>query len=117
MKYLFFASLVFLAGCSTKDIEPEVDPLVITVNTETTNTIPILPDIEGVNATDVEWQVLTYDILMEMFNDPDFNKDAFVVIALSVDDYEEISITFAEILRWMEQTNAKILFYEQAIGG
>lgn len=116
MKYLLLSALLFLTACIGNP-EPIVAPVEVLVNTQTVNLIPIQPKVDGINTTNIEWQILTYDILLDMFEEPDFNKKSFVVFALSVDDYEELSLTLVEVLRYIEQTNETILFYEISIGG
>lgn len=112
MRVLALIALLFLASCAGKDKPIETT---VTVNDlgETVIIIPVRP--ESVNTLPVEWKVLTNTILLDLVNSPSFTQDGIVFYALTVQDYENLSLTIAELLRYIEQQNEIIVYYETVV--
>lgn len=105
---LLLSSALVLQGCASAPKERIVTQIQ-TVERE----IPIQPRPKKLNLYDVEWYVVTpenYEDFRERFVKE--NGD-FVFFAVSVPDYENMSLNLADIKRYLEQQKAVIIYYEQ----
>lgn len=113
MKYLLLIPLLFLISCA----KPALAPVEVVINDlqQQVIIIPVRPD--SVNALPVEWKVLTNTILLDMVNADSFAEEGIVFYALTVEDYENLALTLAELLRYIEQQNEIIVYYENTVNG
>ena len=110
MRYFAIVLLLALAAC----VKPPPET-VITINDLNQNIIIIPVRPESVNALPVEWKVLTNTILLDMVNADAFHEEGIVFYALTVKDYENLSLTIAELLRYIEQQNEIIVYFENTV--
>lgn len=103
--------VALLSGCSTFRPEPEV----VTVTEIVERNIPTVPHPKSVRLNDIKIYVVNkdnYDEFVEEYAKKNGN-DAY--IAISIKDYENLSLNFAELRRYIEQQKQIILYYEDAV--
>jgi hypothetical protein len=97
-------------GCS---LMPE--PKVITVTNTVKTVVPIAAHPKKVQLNDVRIYVVSkinYDTFVKEFETKN-GADSYV--ALSIKDYENLSLNFAEIKRYILQQKQIIVYYEKAV--
>jgi len=104
--------LLTLTGCSSLwKPEPEIQVVTKTVKT----TVPIVAQPKAVQLNDVKIYVVSksnYDEFVAEFEKKN-GSDAY--IAISIKDYENLSLNFAELRRYIEQQKQIIIYYENAV--
>jgi hypothetical protein len=77
--------------------------------------VPIVPHPKGVNLNRVKIYVVNEDNFEE-FKEEFYAKNGETAwIAISVKDYENLSLNFAELRRYIEQQKEIIVYYEEAV--
>jgi len=114
--FLTLSALLILTACGSifKDNEPIVETVVQTVTV--TPDIPIQSRPDPVNIRDVEFYVVTEDNFEEFKSRFLANGNQFVFIAISIDDYEDLSLNIADLQRYIEQQGSLIVYYETSVG-
>lgn len=107
---LLLATLL-LSGCSTFMPEPKV----VTVTKVVERNIPTVPHPKQVQLNDVKIYVVSKENYDEFVADFEAKNGADAYIAISVKDYENLSLNFAELRRYIEQQKQIILYYEEAV--
>jgi len=107
---LLLATLL-ISGCSTFLPEPKV----VTVTKVTERSIPTVPHPKGVQLNDVKIYVVSKENYDEFVTEFEKKNGADAYIAISVKDYENLSLNFAELRRYIEQQKQIILYYEEAV--
>lgn len=112
-KPILVSSLVLLtalsSGCAT--IEPEV-----VVKTDyVVKDIPIQPQPKPLNLHRVKFYAVTPENLEEFLQTFEEESGVTVFFAISVPDYENMSLNVAELRRYINQQKAVILYYEDSI--
>ena len=105
------AALLTLMGCSAMRPEPQI----VTVTNTVKTTVPIVARPKGAQLNDVKIYVVTaenYDEFVEKFT---AKNGELAYIAISVKDYENLSLNFAELKRYIEQQKQIIVYYEEAV--
>ena len=105
------AALLTLMGCSAMRPEPQIQIVTNTVKT----TVPIVARPKAAQINDIKIYVVTeenYDEFVEKFSAKNGN---IAYIAISVKDYENLSLNFAELRRYIEQQQQIIVYYEEAV--
>ena len=105
------AALLTLMGCSSLRPEPQI----VTVTNTVKTTVPIVARPKGAQINDVKIYVVTaenYDEFVEKFT---AKNGELAYIAISVKDYENLSLNFAELRRYIEQQKQIIVYYEKAV--
>jgi len=98
-------------SCSLAKPEPEI----VTVTKTEQIVVPLVGKPKPVQMNDVKIYVVTeenYEEFLEEFNSKN-GKTAW--IAISVKDYENLSLNFAELRRYIEQQKEIIVYYEDAV--
>ena len=67
------------------------------------------------NLNDVKIYVVTRDNYEEFLADFEAKNGQTAYIAISVKDYENLSLNFAELRRYIEQQKEIIVYYEEAV--
>lgn len=99
-------------GCSTLlNREPEI----ITVTNTVKTTVPIVARPKAVQLNDIKIYVVSKENYDEFVSDYEAKNGGDAYIALSVKDYENLSLNFAELRRYIEQQKEIILYYEDAV--
>lgn len=107
---LLLATLL-LSGCSTFMPEPKV----VTVTKVVERNIPTVPHPKQVQLNDVKIYVVSKENYDEFVADFEAKNGADAYIAISVKDYENLALNFAELRRYIEQQKQIILYYEEAV--
>jgi len=102
------SSVLLLSNCTKP--EPEVITQTEIVKLE----IPIQPRPREVDLADPNWRVINHENVDEFLNEVKV-ADQFVFIAISVRDYEKLSLNVSELKRYIEQQRELILYYEKSI--
>ena len=111
--FLTSLSLLLLSSCARAPEEK-----IVTVETLIEKDIPIQVRPKGLTLSAPYFHVVTSDNI-DAFVD-EFKKQngsELVFYALSVRDYEKMSLNLADLRRYIEQQNAIIVYYETAIEG
>ena len=98
-------------GCSSLRQEPQI----LTVTNTVKTTVPIVARPKGAQINDIKIYVVTaenYDEFVEKFT---AKNGELAYIAISVKDYENLSLNFAELKRFIEQQKQIIVYYEEAV--
>lgn len=108
---LFLTLSVLLAACATK--EPKVRTVTQTRVVKPQVNQPARP--RPVTMRDVEFYVVTEENFEEFKERFTRENSEFVFVAISVDDYEDLSLNLADIRRYIAQQKEIIVFYERAV--
>ena len=104
-------SVLFLAGCSRFQPEPEIKVVTKLEKVQ----IPTVAQPKPLQLNDTRVFVVTkdnYDQFVEEFTET-YGDLAFV--ALSMKDYQNLALNIADIKRYLEQQKEIILYYEKAV--
>lgn len=99
-------------GCS---LIPRPEPKIITVTNTIKTLIPPVVRPKSVRLNDVKLYVVNkdnFDAFQEEFTK---KNGEFVYLAISIKDYENLSLNFAELRRYIEQQKQIIVYYENAV--
>ena len=99
-----------LMGCSLMP-EPKIVTVTKTVKTE----VPIVARPKQVQLNDVKIYVVSKVNYAEFVEAYKKKNGADSYVALSVKDYENLSLNFAELRRYIEQQKQIIVYYENAV--
>ena len=98
-------------GCSSLRQEPQIQVVTNTVRT----TVPIVARPKGVQLNDIKIYVVNEDNYEEFIQEFKAKNGEVVYIAISVKDYENLSLNIAELRRYIEQQKQVIVYYEEAV--
>jgi len=99
------------SGCSL--LRPE--PKIVTVTNTVKTTVPIVAQPKAVQLNDVKIYVVSKENYEEFVKEFEAKNGADAYIAISVKDYENLSLNFAELRRYIEQQKQIIVYYENAV--
>ena len=111
MIWSLLLAAVLISGCSTFIPEPKV----VTVTEVVNRTIPTVPHPKQVQLNDVKIYVVSQENYEEFVAEFEEKNGSDAYIAISVKDYENLSLNFAELRRYIEQQKQIILYYEEAV--
>lgn len=106
--------LLTLTGCSSLSLfksEPEIQVVTKTVKT----TVPIVAHPKKVQLNDVKIYVVSKENYEEWKAEFEKKNGSDAYIAISIKDYENLSLNFAELRRYIEQQKQIIVYYEEAV--
>ena len=103
-------TLLILSGCGWR---PE--PKVVTVTKVVKTEVPLVQHPKQVQLNDVKIYVVSKLNYEEFIKNYEKKNGADSYIAISVKDYENLSLNFAELRRYIEQQKQIILYYEKAV--
>jgi len=110
MKYLIvLCAALVLASCA----QPEPQTVVQTQYIE--KNITIVPRPEAVNLTAPQFYVVNAKNFNEFIERFSVEHGSKTFIVLSVKDYENLSLSVAELKRYIEQQNEIIVYYEEQV--
>lgn len=93
----------------------KTDPKIVTVTNTVKTTVPIVAKPKPVTLNDVKIYVVTEENFDKFKEDFTKKNGEFVFIGISVKDYENLSLNFAELRRYIEQQKEIIVYYEEAV--
>jgi hypothetical protein len=105
------AILLTLIGCSSLGQEPKIQVVTNSVKT----TVPIVARPKGVQLNGIKIYVVTTENFDQFVADFTAKNGELVYIAISVRDYENLSLNIAELRRYIEQQQEIIVYYEEAV--
>lgn len=109
-KFLVISSLLLLSSCSL------LNPAEVVVQTEyVPQNIPIQPRPVGIDTYPIKFFAVTEETFEEFKATFVDEYTDLVFFALSVPDYENLSLNMAEIRRFIEQQTTLIVYYEDSI--
>lgn len=109
--YLMILSLLALTSCAWLKSEPEI----VTVTQVVEQEIPIVSRPKNMSLNDVSFYVVSEENFEE-FRDTFLRENGlFTFFAISVRDYEALSLNMAELKRYLEQQEEIIIYYESAL--
>ena len=96
-----------LTACSstTKPIVVDQQPL--------PKPVIVLPPVDEFNARNVEWVVVTPDNIEQVFADMEKTGQHVVLLALTSDGYQQLSLNMADLLKLVKQQQAIIAAYQK----
>ena len=103
---------LLLTNCSFLR-KPEKEIIVQTV--EVQKRIPLQNQPKPIDMTDVKFYVVTEENYEEFKKEFSNTNDSYVFYAVSVHDYENLALNFAEIFRYIKQQKEIIIYYEKAV--
>lgn len=110
MKYLIaLCSLLVLANCA----QPE--PKVITQTEYVEKDIPIVSRPKPVDIVAPKFYVVNKENFEEFITEFRAKNGTETFIAVSVKDYENLSLSVAELKRYLNQQNEIIIYYETQV--
>ena len=114
MRVIVFLTIlsVFLAACAQTELDRK-PPIVQTITTK--QDIPIQSRPRAVNMRDVKFYIVTEDNFDEFKTKFIAQHGEFVVVAISIDDYEDLSLNMVDLKRYISQQKQLIVYYENAI--
>jgi len=104
-------TLMLTTGCSLLTPEPQI----VTVTNTVKTTVPIVAHPKQVQLNDVKIYVVSKENYDEFVKEFEAKNGADAYIAISIKDYENLSLNFAELRRYIEQQKQIILYYEEAV--
>jgi hypothetical protein len=109
---LISLALLTLTGCSSL-WTPE--PKIVTVTNTVRTTVPIVARPKGVQMNEVKIYVVSQENFEEFKKEFEKKNGGDAYIAISIKDYENLSLNFAELRRYIEQQKQIIVYYENAV--
>ena len=101
--------LILSSGCAS------VEPQVIVKTDYIVKDIPIQPRPKPLNLHRVKFYAVTPENMEEFLQRYEEEAGVGVFFALSVPDYENMSLNIAELRRYINQQKALIVYYEESI--
>jgi DNA gyrase/topoisomerase IV subunit B len=91
------------------------EPKIVTVTKIEKTTIPTVARPKAVQLNDVKIYVVAESNYEEFKKEFEAKNGADAYIAISIKDYENLSLNFSELRRYIEQQKQIILYYEEAV--
>ena len=91
------------------------EPKVVTVTKTVKTQVPIQARQKQVQLNDVKIWVVSKENYKEFVKEYAKKNGGDSYIALSIKDYENLSLNFAELRRYIEQQKQIIIYYENAV--
>lgn len=104
-KSLSALGLLFLASCATAPLEVTVAPIA--------KPVLILPGVQSVDMRDIKWMIVTPENAALVFEKLKENGTNPVLFALTDDGYQALSLNFADIQRYVNESNGVVIGYKE----
>lgn len=105
-----------ISGCSSLGFFNQPEEKVVIQTEYVEKNIPLRGAPKPMTLNDVKWHVVTaenFDEFIETYTKE--NGEPWVFYAISVRSYESMALNMAELRRYIEQQQAIIYYYEQAV--
>ena len=112
---LLLAGILLLLLSSCTGTKPPPEPVVVTETEYVYRTIPLQASPKPVTLYDIEFYAVTKETLDEFIEKFEKENGVVAFFALSVPDYEDLSMNVAELKRYIESQDAIILYYQENI--
>ena len=73
----------------------------------------VLPDTKTLNMRNVDFMILTRENVEEYFKKIEATGEPIVIFGLTAQDYEYLSLNFADVLELLDQQNSVIVAYKK----
>lgn len=117
-KFLKTSSLILLSltisGCALFKSPKPIETIVTKTVIQKQN-VPIMNRPKPVILNPVEFFVVTEENLEEFITDFKKVNTEFVIAAMSIKGYENMSLNVAELRRYINQQKSLIVYYEEAV--
>ena len=91
------------------------EPKIVTVTNTVKTTVPTVARPKQVQLNDVKIYVVSSENYEEFRKEFEAKNGGDAYIAISIKDYENLSLNFAELRRYIEQQKQIIVYYEEAV--
>ena len=91
------------------------EPKIVTVTNTVKTTVPTVPWPKQVQLNDIKIYVVSKENYDEFVKEFEAKNGGDAYIAISIKDYENLSLNFAELRRYIEQQQQIIVYYEEAV--
>jgi hypothetical protein len=91
------------------------EPKIVTVTNTVKTTVPIVARPKAVQLNEIKIYVVNKDNYEEFAKEFKDKNGSLVYIAISIKDYENLSLNFSELRRYIEQQKEIIVYYEEAV--
>lgn len=91
------------------------EPKIVTVTNTVKTTVPTVAHPKQVQLNDVKIYVVSKENYDEFVKEFESKNGGDAYIAISVKDYENLALNFAELRRYIEQQKQIIVYYENAV--
>lgn len=108
---LLIGSIVVLSGCSILQGPERIITQIQTVE----RMVPIQPRPEGLQLFETQFYAVTSENYEEFAERFEKENGDLVYFAISVPGYENLSLSLADIKRYIEQQKAIIIYYEEQL--
>ena len=108
-------TLLTLTGCSSLSLFSDPEPKIVTVTNTVQTVVPTVAHPKQVQLNDIKIYVVSKENYDEFVKEFEAKNGGDAYIAISVKDYENLSLNFAELRRYIEQQKQIILYYEEAV--
>ena len=109
MKYFALLSVILVTACAKPEPEVRIQTKFIKPN------VTIQAHPRPVLMRNVEFYVVTKDNLADFEKRFTDKNGQFVFVAMSLGDYENISLNLADLRRYINQQKQIIVFYEKSL--
>lgn len=110
--YLTILSLsLAISGCTALKPQKEIVYKTEYIGCE----VEIQPRPDPVKLDNIYWYVVTKENFPEFEKKFSERQDEFVFYAISVPDYEDLSVNMSELRRYIEQQKNLIIYYEENV--
>ena len=108
---LLIGSIIVLSGCSILQGPERIVTQIQTVE----RMVPIQPRPEGLQLYETQFYAVTSENYEEFAERFEKENGDLVYFAISVPGYENLSLSLADIKRYIEQQKAIIVYYEEQL--
>jgi hypothetical protein len=108
---LLIGSIIVLSGCSILQGPERIVTQIQTVE----RMVPIQPRPEGLQLFETQFYAVTSENYEEFAERFEKENGDLVYFAISVPGYENLSLSLADIKRYIEQQKAIIVYYEEQL--
>lgn len=105
-------AIALVAALTITACSSTVQPVIIDQK-PTEKPVIVLPPVDEFNSRTVEWVVVTPDNIEQVFKDLEDSGQHIVLIALTSDGYERLSLNMADLLKLVQQQRAIIAAYQR----
>jgi hypothetical protein len=106
---LILPTLLLISGCSSTP-----KPKVVVKTQYVEKTVPPAKKVSPVNLHKMQFYVVTEDNYEEFSSKFIKKNGELVYVAISIKDYENLSLNMAELFRYIKQQKEVIVYYENA---
>lgn len=104
------SALLLLSGCATSP-----KPQIVTQTEYVKQNVPLQARPQAVNLSNVKFYVVNKDNIQDFLTQFEKDNGTVTFIAISVKDYEKLSLNVEELKRYILQQGELIVYYENSL--